>query len=119
MPSTVTNPVRGPSVIRAVGAGSYTISLNDLRGNPTNETVTSADIRRVLWSTNGYITIVRNGVTIMGLSGSGDMPASELASITQENNQSIVITINTGGTIMMEVSKSATYNVAPDTGFTV
>lgn len=119
MPTTITNPVRGPSVIRSVGAGSYTITLNDLRGNATTETVTSADIRRVLWSTNGYITIVRNGVTIMGLTGNGDMLANELASITEENNQSIVITINTGGTIMMEVSKSATYNVAPDTGFTI
>ncbi len=119
MPFQVTNPVRGPSTIRAVDAGTYTITLNNLRGNATTETVTSADIRRVMWSSNGFITITRNSVPILSLSGSGDMRLDEIGSIANNSNQSIVVTISTGGSIVMEVTKSATYNVAPDTGFTV
>jgi hypothetical protein len=119
MPFQVTNPVRGPSIVRAVDAGSYTITLNDLRGNPTTETVTTADIRRVMWSSNGYITITRNSVPILNLSGSGDMRLDEIGAIANNSNQSIAITIVTGGSIVMEVSKSTSYNVSPDTGFTV
>jgi hypothetical protein len=31
----------------------------------------------------------------------------------------MVITVTTGGTLVMDISKTATYNVAPDTGFSV
>ena len=40
-------------------------------------------------------------------------------SIANNNNQSIVATITTGGTLIMEVSKFATYNVDPYTGVTI
>jgi hypothetical protein len=37
-------------------------------------------------------------------------------SLANNNTQSIVVTINTGGSFIMEVSKVATYNVDPYTG---
>ena len=120
MPYEITNSNRGPSIVRGVSAGSYTITLNDLRANPTNEVVTGASIKRITWSTNGSIDIVRNGVPILALHGAGDMRFDEYGhSIANNSNQSIVATITTGGSFVMEVSKTATYNVAPDTGQTI
>jgi hypothetical protein len=120
MPYEITNSNRGPSIIRGVGTGSYTITLNDLRTNPTNEVVSNAIIKRILWSTNGSIDIVRNGVPILALHTTGDMRFDDYGhSIANNSNQSIVVTITTGGSFVMEVSKSATYNVAPDTGQTL
>ena len=40
-------------------------------------------------------------------------------SIANNNNQSIVITIVTGGTIVLELSKQASFNVDPVTGATL
>ena len=120
MPYEITNSNRGPSIIRGVNPGTYTITLNDLRANTTIETVTNATIKRVMWSTNGSITIIRNGVPILALHNAGDMRFDDYGhSVANNSNQSIAVTITTGGSFVMEVSKSATYNVAPDTGQTI
>ncbi len=120
MPLEITNSLRGSSVIRATGPGAYTIALTDLRTNPTNETVNKADIRRMTWSTNGNISIVRNSIEIATVHNAGEMRFDDYGhSLANNNNQSIVITIATGGTIVMEVSKEATYNVDPVTGATL
>lgn len=117
MPLEITNSLRGASLVRATGPGSYTVALNDLRKNPTTETVTSADIRRMMWSTNGNISIVRNSIEMATVHNSGEMRFDDYAySLANNNTQSIVITIATGGTIVMELSKQATYNVDPTTG---
>ena len=120
MPFEITNSLRGTSVIRGVDAGTYTIALNDLRANATIETVTAADIKRIMWSTNGSITIIRNGVPQVALHTGGVMDFADFAySLANNNNQSIVVTITTGGSFVMEVSKVATYNVDPYTGVTI
>jgi hypothetical protein len=63
---------------------------------------------------------VRNGVPVLTLHNSGEMRFDELGySLSNNSTQSIVINIVTGGTIVMDISKAATYNVAPDTGFPV
>jgi len=117
MPLEITNSLRGASLVRATGPGAYTITLNDLRKNPTTETVTSADIRRMMWSTNGNISIVRNSTEIATVHNAGEMRFDDYAySLSNNSTQSIVITIATGGTIVMELSKQATYNVDPTTG---
>ena len=116
----IINSMRGGSIIRVVDPGTATVTLNDLRANAYTETVTAANIRRVAWSTNGHISIVRNSVPILMLHNAGEMRFDELGySVANNNNQSIVVTITTGGTVVMDISKTATYNVAPDTGFTV
>jgi len=117
MPLEITNSLRNHSVARATGPGTYTIALNDLRKNTTTETVTTADIKRLVWSTNASITIVRNSVELVSLHTAGEMRFDDLGhSIANNNGSSIVITIVTGGTIVLELSKQASFNVDPVTG---
>ena len=69
-----------------------------------------------MWSTNGAITIARNGTTVMQLHNAGDMVLSEIGhSLANTNTGTIVITIATGGTAVIEVSKTASYTT-PLTG---
>jgi hypothetical protein len=120
MPFEITNSVKNTSIVRVVDAGAATISLANLRKNPTNETVTSADIKRVYWSTNGSISIVRNSVPILSLHGSGEMRFDDFNhSVANNNTQSLVVTITTGGSVVLELSKQATFNVDPNTGETL
>ena len=120
MPFEITNTLRGSSIVRAVDPGTYTITLNNLRANATIETVTAADIRHVKWSTNGNIRIVRNSIPLLALHSGGSMDFDEYGhSIANNNTQSIVIEIVTGGTVVLELAKYATYNVDPYTGVSI
>jgi hypothetical protein len=105
----ITNTQRSSSIIRVAEIGTATITLANLAFD-ANETVSAANIRRVTWSTNGSIQIVRNSVPLLMLYNSGTMMLDELNhSITTSSNTSFVITIATGGSMVMEVTKSATY----------
>lgn len=109
----ITNSVRGPSIIRVVDPGTVTVNIANLAVN-SNETVTGASIKRVLWSTNGAITIVRNAVPVLQLHNAGDMVLSEVGySIANTTTGTIGITIATGGTAILEVTKTATYTTDP------
>ena len=44
--SEITNSLRGTSVVRVADPGTVTIALNDLRANPTTETVSAVNIKR-------------------------------------------------------------------------
>jgi hypothetical protein len=115
MPFEITNSLRSSSIIRVEGTGTTTVSLANLSYD-ANETVSSANIKRLNWSTNGNIQIVRNTVPIATLYGTGEMRADEFAhSIANNNTSSIVITVTSGGTLLMEVSKQADY-ATPLTG---
>jgi hypothetical protein len=116
MPFELINSIRSPSIIRIEGTGTTTVALANLSVN-ANETVTSANIKRINWSTNGNIQIVRNSVPIASLHGTGEMRLDEYGySIANNSTSSIVITVNTGGTVVLEVSKETTYATAL-TGF--
>ena len=118
--SEVINSVKGSSIIRVADAGTATITVNNLRAKRTTETVTAASIRKVRWSTNGSISIVRNSNTILTLDNSGEMDFQSYGySAANNDTANIVITITSGGSIVMEVSKTATYNVDPYTGETL
>ena len=124
MSHEIINTLRGASVIRCVDAGLYTIELTGLRKNTTTENVTSASIKKLVWSSNGYITVARGlnsvNTNMLQLSGSGEMNLDELGySIANVSTGNVIVTIATGGTIVMELSKTATYNVDPVTGVTV
>jgi hypothetical protein len=109
----ITNTNRSSSIIRVVDAGSANISLANLSSG-ANETVSSANIRRLTWSTNGNITIVRNSVPILTLHNSGTMMLDELNHVIANNNtQTIAVVITTGGSLVMELTKEATYTTAP------
>ena len=108
------NTNRSSSIVRVIDAGT-TISLANLSSG-ANETVTAANIRKVAWSTNGSIQIVRNSVPILTLHNTGSIQFDELNHVIANNNtQSIVVTINTGGFVMLELTKEATY-ATPMTG---
>jgi len=108
----IINSIRTPSIIRTVDPGTYTISLANLSFN-ANETVNFANIRKLNWSTNGNITIVRNSVPLMTLHNAGELRCDDFgSSLANNNTQSIVVTINTGGSLVMEVTKDCNYTTA-------
>lgn len=107
----IVKALRGSSTIRAEGAGTYTITLADMSTNTSIETVTSASIKRFNWTTNGSITIARNSTTILTLFGNGEMRLDEYgAALGNTSTGNVVVTIASGGTIVMDVSKVATYS---------
>ena len=114
----IQNSLRGSSVVRCVDPGTYTVNLIDLRKNTTTEIVNSADIKRVTWSSNGNITVSRAANTpVLTLHNAGEMRFDDFGySIANNNTSNVVITIATGGTIVLEVSKNSTYNVDVYTG---
>lgn len=115
--SEITNTLRGPTIVRVADPGTATITLNDLRARPNTETVTSFDIKRVTWSTNGNIQIVRNGAPILQLHHAGEMRFDDFGYAIANNSAcTMTIVVNTGGSLVMELSKQATYNVDPHTG---
>ena len=108
----ITNAVKNTSIIRVVDSGAVTIPIASLIKNTKHETVVTADIKKLMWSTNGNISIVRNSVNLITLHNSGELSLNDIShSIANNNTSDIVITINTGGTVFLEVSKYATYNV--------
>lgn len=109
----ITNTTRSSSIIRVVDAGTSNVFLANLSSG-ANETITAANIRKIAWSTNGSITITRNSVPILALHNTGVIQYDELNHVIANNNtQTMVITITTGGSLVMEVTKEATYTTAP------
>jgi len=105
----ITNTTRGSSIIRVVDTGTVTVNIANLSID-ANEIVSNASIKRVMWSTNGAITIARNSIPVLQLHGQGDMVLPELGhTLANTNTGTIVITIATGGTAIIEVSKTASY----------
>lgn len=112
MPFEITNSLRSASIIRIVDAGTANVTLAQLAKN-ANEIVNSATIKRVMWSTNGSISITRDGVPILALHGSGDMKPSESGHVIANNaTANIAITITTGGSAILEITKDTTYTTA-------
>lgn len=108
MAHEVTNTKRSSSIVRIVDTGA-TITLANL-SYEANETVTSASIRKMAWSTNGSIQIARNGVNLFSLHNSGQIYFDDLNhAVSNNSTQSIVVTINTGGSLVLELTKEATY----------
>jgi hypothetical protein len=105
----VTNTLRSTSIIRVVGTAPANIALSEF-ATSENEVVTSASIKRVVWSTGGNVTVQRGATNVLSLYGSGDMRLAESGHVIANNStQNIVVTITTGGTAIIEVSKVATY----------
>jgi len=112
MPYEIINSIRTPSIIRMEGTGTTTVQLANLSYN-ANETVNSANIKRINWSTNGNIAITRNNVPILTLHNAGELRCDEFGfSIANNNTSNVAITITTGGSIVMEMSKDCSYATA-------
>jgi hypothetical protein len=102
------NTLRSASIARVIDTGT-TIALANL-STGANETVTAASIRKVAWSTSGYISITRNGAPILNLHNSGSIQFDDLnTTLANNSTQPIVVAINTGGFVVLELTKEATY----------
>lgn len=112
----ITNKLRAPSVIRVIepplSANTFNVSiaLTDL-ATSENETVTSASIKNVIWTSNGVINVVRGEELVLSLHGSGEMRLDDIAySISKNSNTNIeILSPNARGTLILEVSKEAHY----------
>ena len=105
----ITNSLRSASIIRVEGVGTYYANISALSAS-ADETVSAANIKRLNWSTNGNISITRNGNTIATLHNAGEIRCDEWGhAIANNNTANLVITVVSGGTLFVEVNKSATY----------
>jgi len=109
----IINSRKGSSIIRIDGTGTYTIQLSQLSTNTSLETVTDASIKRVMWSSNGNITIGRGATpnNMITLYNSGEMRFDEYGyALANGSTGNVVVTVTTGGSAVLEVSKVATYS---------
>lgn len=105
----ITKKLRGTTIIRVVGVDSVSIALANL-STEANETVVSASLKRVNWTTNGSITITRGATNILSLYGNGEMRLDDYGhSIANGSTSNVVVTIASGGTCILELSKDTTY----------
>jgi hypothetical protein len=110
----VINSVKGKVTIRAVNAGTYTIELTGMQANSNIETVSAASITDIAWATSGFISVSRNTTPVLNLMGSGqwtNMDGILPKGGANTSTSNVVIVINTGGTVILGLSKVATYNV--------
>ena len=116
----ITNQLRSPSIIRVEGASTVNVNISQLSTNTALETVVSANINRLAWSTGGSISIGRHGasntlITLATLFNSGQMNFDELGTtLANTNTGNVTVTINTSGTVILEVSKNTTYSTDLD-----
>jgi hypothetical protein len=109
----IINTLKGGSIIRISNPGTYTITLNQLSSNTSLETVTSASIRKMIWSTNGSITVTRTGQSepMVTVFNQHVMKFDEFGTtLSNTATANIVVTLASGGFCMLDVSKTATYS---------
>jgi len=126
MPTTITNSKRSKSVIRITGNTATRVNLNQLSTNTTTELVTAAEISHITTSTDGKWIVYRGndatGEPVLVLFGQNDVPFAHYdVSIAGANTGANLFFTNSGtdGTLVITVSKSATYTIDPDTGATI
>lgn len=123
--------VKGPKsrvMIRVNGATSGLVinlanvaanAVVSLSGAVSEETVTSATISRIFWSTanSGYWKISRSSTSVLELGGSGFwnlVEAGMTVANTSTGNVGIDLVGTTNGSLVLELTKEATYS--PDPG---
>jgi len=126
LPTTITNSKRSKSVIRITGNTATRINLNQLSTNTTTELVANAEITHVTSSTDGKWIVYRGndatGEPVLSLFGENDVPFAQYdVSIAGANTGANLYFTNSGtdGTILIILSKTATYTIDPDTGATI
>jgi hypothetical protein len=113
----IINSRKGSSIVRCEGAATFTIELNNFSTNTAIETVNSASIKRINWSTGGTVTVARGATpnTMLTLYGTGEMRLDDYGyALANGSTGNVVVTIATGGSCVLEVSKTATYSTDLD-----
>ncbi len=122
MPFEIINSKRSKSVIRVTGNTATRINLNQLSTNTQIEIVTGAAITHLTSSTDGKWVVYRGddatGVPVLNLFGENDLPFTTYdVSIANTPTANIYVTNSgTDGTLILVLSKTATYTVDADTG---
>jgi len=119
MPYEIVNNKRSKSVIRVVGNTATPINLSTLAAG-SDETVTNASITHVTAQSDGAWKVYRGNsasdVLVLDLTGAGnvDWPLAQYDITIANNSSSNIFVTNsgTGGTLILTVSKTATYNPA-------
>ena len=117
----IVNSKRSKSVIRVTGNTATRINLNQLSVNTSIETITGASITHLTSSTDGKWIVYRDdgvGVPILTFFGENDIPFAQYDMSVSSNASSNIYVTNSGtdGTLILVVSKTATYAVDAETG---
>lgn len=105
----ITNTLRSSSIIRVVDTGYANVQLANLAFN-ANETVDSASIKRMNWATTGSIRVIRGGLEVAHLYGTGEIRLDDYGhSIANNSTGNVQILVATSGTIFLELSKETSY----------
>ena len=123
MPYEIVNNKRSKSVIRVVGNTATPINLSTL-STGSDETITAASITHISAQSDGAWKIYRGNnantaqtsVLVIDLTGGGnvDWPLAQYdISIANNSTANIFVTnTGTGGTLLLTVSKTATFDPA-------
>jgi hypothetical protein len=118
----IVNSNRSKSVIRITGNTATLVTLSQLSSNANNETVTSASISQLFSSTDGVWSIYRgdntSGTLVLELNGENALPLIQSDIAIANNSTANLYITNSGtlGTLILQVSKTATYLRDVDTG---
>lgn len=115
MPYEIINTLRSKSQVRVVGNTATTINISNLSA-ATSETVESATISHIISTSDGVWSIYRgdntSGVLVFQAYGTLDYPLAENDIVIANSSTSNIHVTNsgTGGTLILMLSKSTTYN---------
>lgn len=113
----ITNTLRSRSVLRVTGNTATRINLSQLSVNTQVETVETASINHVISSTDGIWRIYRgndaSGVLVLELFDA-DLPLStyDIAIANASTSNIYVTNSGTGGTLILSITKQASYTPA-------
>jgi hypothetical protein len=116
MPLDISNALRSKSVITVTGNTATAINLSTLSTNTAVETITSASIGLVASSSDGWWRIYRgdntSGTLILELRDSNYLPftQTDVALANGATSNIYVTNSGTGGTLVLQVSKTATFS---------
>ena len=120
MPYEIVNAKRSKSTITVVGNTATLIALSSLSTNTETETITSASIGAVASTTDGYWRVYRgnntSGTLVLELKDNNYLPftQTDIAVANSATSNIYVTNSGTGGTLILQVSKTATYSTDLD-----
>lgn len=119
MPYEIVNTKRSKSTITVVGNTSTLITLTQLvtgpSASPATEIITSASIATVISSSDGFWRIYRgndaSGTLVLELKDNNYLPLTQtdIAVANGATSNIYVTNSGTGGTLILQVSKTATF----------
>ena len=116
----IVNAKRSKSTITVIGNTATRIDLSQLSTNTQTETITSASIGAVASSTDGFWKIYRGndatGTLVLDLKDNNYLPftQTDIAIANSATSNIYVTNSGTGGTLTLQVSKTATYSTDLD-----